>query len=349
MWKYRRTFTTCGVLAFALSSAGCAGTAMPVANKPGSAFAAPTEQGPIKKLAASLGSSLDQVGQSLRGLGKTSPSPPPDPISLDTKVEPPDAPFYVALARLREQANQPPAAIDMYQRALKLDPKHLPAQLGLARLYDRQGQLEKACELYQQAAKDHPNEPTVYNDLGLCLARQGRLPEASTAVAKAVALRPSQALYRNNLASMLVEQGRIDEAYSQLEAVHGPAVAHYNLGYMLQRRGNTSLAIQQFELALAADPSLEAAQQWLAALQGQDGHQQIARASHAARRDWPASDTTAPGPDGTPSYDAPLTGSEPAPPTPEDYLHEPVQSDWPPVDLPDDKAADEFGAAPQRY
>ncbi len=351
MRSLRRTATICGVLAMALPCAGCSGTTLFQPGTPGGSISAvPPQPGPLKKFAASVGSTIDQAGKSLRGLVKESPTPPPDPISLDTKVEPPDAPFYVALARLREQANHQPAAIDMYQRALRLDPKHLPAQLGLARLYDRQGQLQKASELYQQAAKDHPGEPTVYNDLGLCLARQGRLPEAYSAIAKAVALRPSHALYRNNLASVLVEQGRIDEAFAQLAAVHGPAVAHYNLGYMLQRRGSKALAIQQFELALAADPSLDAAQQWLAALHEEDGQPQLARASQAARHDWPAASGAAKAEqDGTRQHNAPLAGNEPAPPTPDDYLHETVESDWPPVDLPDDEAVDEFGVAPQRY
>lgn len=350
MRNLRRTVTICGVLAMALPCAGCSGTALfKPATPAGSFSAAPTQPGPLKKFAASVGSTFDHAGQSLRGLVKESSTPPPDPISLDTKVEPPDAPFYVALARLREQANHQPAAIDMYQRALRLDPKHLPAQLGLARLYDRQGQFQKACELYQQAAKHYPDEPTVYNDLGLCLARQGRLPEASSALARAVALRPSHALYRNNLASVLVEQGRMHEAYAQLAAVHGQAVAHYNLGYMLQQRGNKLLAIQQFELALAVDPGLEAAQQWLAALQEQDSQQQLARASHAARHDWPTSGTAEPGQEGTRSSKAPPAGNQPLPPTPENYLHEPLETDWPPVDLPDDEAGDELGVAPQRY
>jgi len=349
--KLRRTVSACGMVGLLLASGGCAGTALSGPATPGTPFSAVSPApGPLKKLATSVSSTFDQASQSLKKLGKPASTQPADPIALDTKAEPPDAPFYVALARLREQANHTPAAIDMYQRALRWDPKHLPAQLGLARLYDRQGQLRKACELYQQAAQDHPDEPTVYNDLGLCLARQGRLPEASAALTKAVALRPQHALYRNNLASVLVELGRIDEAYAQLAAVHGRAVAHYNLGYMLQRRGSKAMAVQQFELALAADPGLEAAQQWLTALESELSQSQLARAPQAPRAAQPApSHAVQPPAAPSPSLVGHGALSEPAAPIPEDAEDQLLDSDWPPVEA--DVQLENSGpdAAPRRY
>lgn len=348
MRKFRPILSLCALLAMALACAGCAGTALSGPGPAGGTFAGPAEPGPLKKLTASMVSAIDGAGQSLKSLGKSPASQPADPIALDAKAEPPDAPFYVALARLREQANHQPAAIDMYQRALRLDPTYLPAQLGLARLYDRQGQLQKACEFYQQAAKDHPHEPTVYNDLGLCLARQGRLPEAASSLARAVALRPQHALYRNNLASVLVEQGRIDEAYAQLAAVHGRAVAHYNLGYMLQRRGSRDLAVQQFELALAADPNLHAAHQWLAALEGEVGAAQLARAPQDTHRHALAAPVQAPPRTQRATYHHDQTPGVPAAPTPDAYHHDLFDSDWPPAE-PDGDDAPPYGGALQRY
>ena len=166
---------------------------------------------------------------------------------------------------------------------------------------------------------------------------------------QAVALRPQHALYRNNLASVLVVLGRTDEAYAQLAAVHGKAVAHYNLGYMLQRRGSKDLAVAQFELALAADPSLEAAQQWLAALQAEAGPSQLAQVPQEPRPDWSDlpedSAQVAGGPDGGASNDP----REPPAPTPDDFQHQPFENDWPAVESVDEHPAGNFAPLPRRY
>ena len=54
-----------------------------------------------------------------------------------------------------------------------------------------------------------------------------------TPLRQAVKLEPKRKLYRNNLATVLVDMGRTDEAWDELSSVHTPAVAHYNLGYLL--------------------------------------------------------------------------------------------------------------------
>ena len=44
---------------------------------------------------------------------------------------------------------------------------------------------------------------------------------------------PNSQLYRNNLAALLVESNRPDDAVTILSEAYGPAVAHYNVGYLL--------------------------------------------------------------------------------------------------------------------
>jgi Tfp pilus assembly protein PilF len=86
------------------------------------------------------------------------------------------------------------------------------------------------------------------------------LPQAAATLQSAVQMQPGKALYRNNLATVLVEMGRRQEALTQLQAVHPPAVANYNLGYLLERRGESANAITCYQTALAMDPGMTAAQ-----------------------------------------------------------------------------------------
>jgi hypothetical protein len=55
----------------------------------------------------------------------------------------------------------------------------------------------------------------------------------------------------------------------QWKHIHGAAVAHYNLGYLLYKKGKKEAAGEQFKLALAQDPQLRQAAQMLARLKPQ--------------------------------------------------------------------------------
>ncbi|HEX4128493.1 MAG TPA: tetratricopeptide repeat protein [Pirellulales bacterium] len=190
----------------------------------------------------------------------------PDPTSL-AKPAKAGPEVYVAIARLQEKNGNTAEAIAAYEHALELDPKFLSAQLGLARLYDRDGKLELATAKYLETIKAHPQEAGAMNDLGFCYARQEKYDESLVYLRRAIDVEPEKPLYRNNLAAVLVEVGRLDEAIAQLEAVHGKAIAHYNVAVLLQARGQRDLAIEHFKKATDADPTLQPAQDWLASLE----------------------------------------------------------------------------------
>src|SRR5690606_2539828 len=108
----------------------------------------------------------------------------------------------------------------------------------------------------------------VWNDLGLCYARQKRHDEAIEMLDRAIKLQPHNKMYRNNLATVLVEVGRTDTAWSHLTAVNEPAVAHFNMGFLLHKQQQNDVAEQHLQMALQADPSLAAAQKLLAKIAG---------------------------------------------------------------------------------
>jgi tetratricopeptide (TPR) repeat protein len=201
--------------------------------------------------------------------GSSKPEAPKESpeVSLN-KMPPPNPQLAVTVAQLHERSGNYAGAAAQYQRALQADPNHLEALLGYARMNDRLGRLPQALPLYEEAARKHPTSATAHNDWAICLTNSGK-PEAAVAVmTKAVTLQPGNPLYRNNLATILVRLGRDQEAFQQLAAVHPPAVAHYNLGYLLKRTGKIDEARQNFAQAVQLDPSLAPAKQCLAELGG---------------------------------------------------------------------------------
>jgi tetratricopeptide (TPR) repeat protein len=189
-----------------------------------------------------------------------------DPVSLKSKAKA-GPELNVAVARVFAEAKNYPEADQQYRLALRRNPNYLPALLGYAELKDELGRPGEAQQLYQLALKAHPKQPAVYNNYGLCYARHGQLDEAVETITKATELDPRNVLYRNNVAAILIEQGRLREAFRHLKAVHGDAVAYYNIGYMLYKRGKPQAAMMHFAWALQKDPSMVAARRWIDYLQ----------------------------------------------------------------------------------
>jgi Tfp pilus assembly protein PilF len=190
--------------------------------------------------------------------------PERDASRLDSPTKKIGPEVYVAAAQLMENQNQIPQAQQQYERALKIAPNDLNALVGLARLYDRQGQSKLALQCYERALKTHAKSALLHNDLGLCYARQKQLDKSVQSLAKAVELQPENARYRNNLATVLVEAGRTDEALAQLSLSTSQAVAHYNVGFLLHKRGQTEQAASHLQQAIALDPGLTPARELLA-------------------------------------------------------------------------------------
>lgn len=222
--------------------------------------------GPMKQLANSVGeSSFGQSVSKVFRLATTRKHKPPtnDPTSLATKVKPVTPDDYVNLGITMVRNGNTEGARESFHKALNMQPHHLRALLSLARLFDRQGQFDRAMQHYIEASKHHPTDATTFNDMGLCLARQGKYEQAAASLRRAVELEPDSMLYRNNIASVLVAQGHNDEALVHLIDAHGPAVAHYNLGYWLYKKGRDQLAIEQFQLALAENPAMDDAREFI--------------------------------------------------------------------------------------
>jgi len=224
----------------------------------------PNNQSWSSSITSGVKRGFSKIGQALdpKPSSKTPTVPEDDAVALKGKSKP-SADLYVAIARLYEESGKMADAEKQYQAALDIKSDHLPALLGYARLKEQLGQTKEASWLYQRAVKAYPKEASVHNNLGLFYARQGRLDEAVACMTVAVQLAPKNPLYRNNIAAVLVDQGKFREAFGHLAEVHTEAAAYYNLGYLLNKKGQTQAAMQHFAMALRADPLMVPAQQWL--------------------------------------------------------------------------------------
>lgn len=263
-------FAMLSTLALLVSATGCAG------NKAAATPTGPSLGSPTGTPAASKPGGFTKLVSGRKSAVKATAAEASkdDPISLANRTEP-DAALYVVMAQTHERSGNFKAAADQYERALSKDPASLDAALGFARMVDREGDFAKANGLYEQALQRHPRSATVRNDYGLCLARQGEMGRAAGMLQTACQLEPTDIRYRNNLATVLVETKQFEEAYLQLADVHEPAVAYYNVGYLLAQRNEHDAARHHFEQALKLKPSMAEASQWLAMLPTSAGGSQV--------------------------------------------------------------------------
>jgi tetratricopeptide (TPR) repeat protein len=193
---------------------------------------------------------------------------PQDSIALGTPISPATPQYYIALAQASERQGQIVQARAQIQQGLAKWPKDIEILRAAARMEDRQNQLPVAENLYRRACTANPQHAGTINDLGLCLARQGKFEQSVQLFEQAIQLQPDKALYRNNAATVLVQIRQDQRALAHLSAVHGSAVANYNLGKLLVDRGRPHESIIYFQSAAELDPSMEAAHMAIAQLQG---------------------------------------------------------------------------------
>ena len=226
--------------------------------------AAPANAGFFDSLGNMIKAGFSSIGDALTFKPKV--TPPADPTKLQTpaRVGPN---LHVAMGRLYEDQGNLPEAAEQYQQALKLSENDVKAIIGLAHVKSRQGDLPGASKLYDQAAKLAPSEPSVFNDMALCFAQRWMHNEAIAAMGQAIRLQPNNLLYRNNMATILVDAGRYDDALQQLRVMRPEPVAHYNLGYLLNKKGQTDEALRHFVIAASQDPSLMPARQMVQRIQ----------------------------------------------------------------------------------
>ena len=155
-----------------------------------------------------------------------------------------------------------------YQQALDLDPNNPMPFRRLGALYVKIGDHERAVATYQAGLRKHPKEAPIWHDLGMAHARRKEWDPAATALKKAVECDPENRTYSHALGHCLARAGRVEESVACFRATVGEAQAHYNVARMMRHMKRDDLARQHLELALKAEPALDAAKQMLAQFDG---------------------------------------------------------------------------------
>ena len=182
-----------------------------------------------------------------------------DPTRLDNMPKNLGPEIYVASARLAEQAGDVQKALGLYDTALRKDGRDRSALIGLARLQHKIGKTDSAIQVYRNALNVYRGDPVIMNDLGICYAKQKRLNESISMLQAASDAAPDREMYLNNLAAALVEANRTGEAMARLSKARGPAMANYNVGYLLDKAGRKNESAVYLNQALEVDPNMRQA------------------------------------------------------------------------------------------
>lgn len=120
--------------------------------------------------------------------------------------------------------------------------------------------LNSAIEAQQKLAAERPDDPTVQNDLGNLLQLAKRSEEAEAAYRRAIELDGDRASFYFNLGLVLEKRGdrreamKLYKAAIELDPRH--AWAHYQIGSLLEKSGRNEAATRSYARAFALDPQL---------------------------------------------------------------------------------------------
>ena len=160
-------------------------------------------------------------------------------------------PFYTGADRLDAGSKAKDAAL----KALRLDPNLAEAQAALGKvLFFREIDLAGAMREYKRAIELNPNDATAHHWFGNdSLAALGRFEEAIAEGKRAIELDPLSTVINVDLGETFYYAHRYDEAERQmrktLEIDPTSFYAHYNLGIVLQLKGDLSGAIAEYKKA----------------------------------------------------------------------------------------------------
>jgi len=240
-----------------------------------------------KTLIAGLLLALGVLGCTTLGTPPTSlPSPVPSfPYDDDKNAKgdhKPKAETLIAYGNFHIQAAQELAhsqadrdnyydlARKSYQQALEIEPKNVLAFASLARLYVLLDDRERAMRTYERAIELGPREAALHYELGMLHGRHKEWPAAVQHLSKAVEVEPENRHYARSLGFCQARAGLYEEGFATLAKVDGEAVAHYSIARMLHHVKEKDLCRKHLQLALQAQPHLEAAREMLVNLKAEE-------------------------------------------------------------------------------
>jgi serine/threonine protein kinase/Flp pilus assembly protein TadD len=174
------------------------------------------------------------------------------------RLDPSHPAVLYALAKLYHETGEDERALDVLDRTLEIQPGHDDALALRGMILADRGEVEEAALEIRKAIALRPNFWGHYNLLGLTYYRAGRPEEALPAFRRVTELQPDLPNGFQSLGATYHSMGALDQAVSNYrEAIERGYswVAHSNLGTIYYRRGQFAQAAEQYEKALALNPS----------------------------------------------------------------------------------------------
>jgi len=180
-------------------------------------------------------------------------------------------------------ARRLPEAEPHLRLAAQLKPDYGPASTRLGYLLEQEGHPDRAAACYAALLKLKPNFAEANADYGRLLLRQNRPREALPRLQAAERVRPD-AETCDELGSALEQLGRLDEAmasYAEESKLQpGSGRGDYNRGVLRLGRGDVAGAKQDFQAAIARDPSFAPSYAGLGQIAEQGGDKAQAAADY---------------------------------------------------------------------
>lgn len=174
---------------------------------------------------------------------------------------------HIALADVRFEEGRYEEALYHYDRAVTLDPGYAEGHNNLGTLLARKGRFAEAIVHYERALQLQPKYPDAHHNWGIALSGMGEADSAIAHFRMALAQQPGLENVHQSWGNALLRAGRLPEAVAQygeeLRAHPRNAQAHLNWGVALATRKDYARAMEHFSAALAIDPSLEEARDYM--------------------------------------------------------------------------------------
>jgi tetratricopeptide (TPR) repeat protein len=209
----------------------------------------------LRRLADNLTSSGDRSGAL-------------DALTKATQSEPANPEVWYDLGLLQSTLGQRPQALDSLNKAIQLDPEFAQAHNTLGAVLAETGLGAQAEQSFRTALALEPAMAEAHSNLANLLSTRDALPEAEWHFQHS----STNALDRYNHAVTLARMNRFAAAQTQIESAlradpNFPE-AHDLLGGLLEAKGQTAAAIEEYRAALRLRPGFAKAQSDLDAALG---------------------------------------------------------------------------------
>lgn len=166
-------------------------------------------------------------------------------------------------------------AIQLYLRAIEQGDQSHRTHHRLGVLYATTKDTTSAKKHFELAIESNPSDVALKNDYGVFCMSQGETDRAEAFLKLVVQRQPKNARAVNNLSKLYVQTNRSDLAFELMEKLHGPAVAHSNLGVMLAKQGDKAKAQEHLRKASELSKDLKTPTAFLSHLANNSNEQAI--------------------------------------------------------------------------